>query len=67
MNETIGTLDLKIARLQQRLTVVEQRLRLSRSYPEYHLLLKDVGEQLQSQLHHLYENRKNLTLSTTPQ
>jgi hypothetical protein len=58
MPETIGTLNLKIDRLKQRLQLVEQRQRLSQTYPYHqHKLIRE-ALQLQFQLGQLTQYRE---------
>jgi len=65
MTETVGTLNLKIARLQQRLTVLEQQQKLSRAYPRHFLNLVREGVKVRSQLFHLMLYRDELLEQTT--
>ena len=58
MSETIGTLALKIARLEQRLTVIRQQQRLSQAYPEYRATLLREDHYLQSVLGHLNQRQQ---------
>lgn len=53
MNETVGTLNLKIARLEQQLQIIRQQQRLSSRYPEHWARLSRQGEQLQHRLSQL--------------
>ncbi len=56
--ETIGTLNLKIARLEQRLQVLEQQQRLSQPYPAHKADLKREYSQLKAVLHELIQRRQ---------
>lgn len=56
--ETIGTLNLKIARLEQRLQVLEQQQRLSTSYPALKADLMREYSQLEAILHELVQRRQ---------
>lgn len=58
MPETIGTLALRIARLEQRLTVIRQQQRLSQTYPEYRAALLREDHNLQSVLRHLNQRHQ---------
>jgi hypothetical protein len=63
MAETIGTVDLKIARLERQMQVIEQQLALARMYPNrsQQLILK--GSIIQSQLDQLLKRRRNLIVT----
>lgn len=56
MVETLGTVDLKIARLERRLKVLEQQLSMSRPYPRHQLTLRLEYSRTRLQLN--YFNRK---------
>jgi hypothetical protein len=58
--ETIGTLNLKIARLQQHLTVLASRQRLSEPYPEHQQRLRQEARQTQAQLDAFMEMQQAL-------
>ncbi|MBE7557010.1 MAG: hypothetical protein HS126_38720 [Anaerolineales bacterium] len=58
MAETIGTLELKIARLEQRLVVIRQRQRLSQAYPEHRAALLSEDRHLQAVLSLLNRRRQ---------
>ena len=58
MAETLGTLDLKIARLEQRLAVLRQQQRLSSVYPDHEAALVREYRQLQILLGQLSERRQ---------
>lgn len=60
MLETLGTLNLKIARLEQRLAVLKQQERMSHTYPTRKAELVREYLQLQSELGRLTEHRKRL-------
>lgn len=55
--ETVGMLDLKIARLKHRLRVLEQDQAMSRPYPIYQARLAQENLQLQLQLRQLIQCR----------
>jgi hypothetical protein len=58
MPETLGTLNLKIARLEQRLAVLKQQERMSSAYPARKAELIREYLRLQSELCQLTELRK---------
>jgi hypothetical protein len=58
--ETIGTLDLKIARLGHHLYVIEQQRVLSQAYPDYQINLARECSQLRLQLQSLSRQRQKL-------
>lgn len=58
MAETIGTLELKIARLEQHLAVLRQQQRLSQAYPEHRAALLNEDRRLQSVLSSLNRRRQ---------
>src|SRR5687768_15942604 len=57
MEETVGTLNLKIARLEQKLQLLQKQRLLSKPYPDHlaHLILQDF--QACAQLQNLLENQ----------
>ena len=57
MEETVGTLNLKIARLEQKLQLLQQQRRLSRPYPDHLARLTLQDFQTRSQLQKLLETR----------
>ena len=59
MPETIGTLNLKIARLKNRLLLLEKQQQLSRDYPHHQNKLIQEGARVRFQLHQLIQYRKN--------
>ncbi len=61
MRDTIGTLNLKIARLQHQLEVIQQRQRLSLAYPQYYAGLMDEGAAVENQLRELKLRREELS------
>ena len=64
MVETVGTLDLKIARLEQSLKLLKKRWRLSLAYPDYQArLVLEVGE-LEYQLYQLKKYRNEILTTT---
>lgn len=60
MLETLGTLNLKIAQLEQRLAVLKQQERLSYTYPAHKAELVREYLRLQSELGRLTEHRQRL-------
>ncbi|GIK41651.1 MAG: hypothetical protein BroJett011_54840 [Chloroflexota bacterium] len=60
MPETIGTLELKIARLEQRLAVIRQQQRLSQPYPEHRAALLSEDRHLQTVLSQLNRRRQEV-------
>jgi hypothetical protein len=60
MQETIGTLNLKIARLEQHLKVLKQQQFLSHTYPDYKANLVRKAQELQTQLKQLVKSRDEL-------
>lgn len=60
MLETLGTLNLKIARLEQQLAVLKQQERLSAPYPTRKAELVREYLRLQSELGRLTERRQRL-------
>ena len=63
MQETIGTLDLKIARLEHILKVLRQQQALSIAYPQHRAYLIDQDRQIQFQLQGLRQYRKSVALT----
>lgn len=61
MKDTIGTLNLKIARLQHQLEVIQQRQRLSLAYPQYYACLMDEVAAVENQLRELKQHREELS------
>jgi hypothetical protein len=59
--ETIGMLDLKIARLEQYLQVLEKQQALSEMYPLHRTRLILYGLQVQSELNQLIQRRRQLS------
>ncbi len=62
MQETIGTLNLKIARLEQRLKVLEQQQMLSSKYPDQKAKLTIEYLRVQLKLRQLIQHRQELSL-----
>jgi hypothetical protein len=60
MTETLGTLNLKIARLQQRLRVLDQQQQLSQPYPQHRLGLIRQSFNLRAELSALLQQRAEL-------
>ena len=65
MTETIGTLNLKIARLQQHLRVLDQQQQLSQPYPEHRLGLIRESFKLRAELSALLQQREGLIRQVT--
>jgi hypothetical protein len=65
MSETIGTLNLKIARLKMRLSLLEQQQALSGPYPYHQSQLIQEGAQVRFQLHQLRQYREELLRQVT--
>ena len=61
MEETIGTLNLKIARLQQQLSVLRQRQNLGRAYPDFQVVLRRKRTEIERQLRTLIKSREELS------
>ena len=57
VEETVGTLNLKIAQLEQKLQRLQQQRHLSRPYPDHLARLSRQDLQTRSQLHQLLEAR----------
>jgi hypothetical protein len=66
MSETVGTLNLKIARLQIHLRDLEQRQVLSRPYPQLYVELWQQKVKAQSLLLFMQRYRENLLAQTAP-
>lgn len=60
MQETVGTLNLKIARLEGYLKVLQQQLDLSDNYPTCKARLTQKDLQLRYQLRQLIQDRQKL-------
>lgn len=60
MQETLGTLNLKIARLEQILKVLKQRQAMSERYPTYKANLIKENLKVQRQLRYLVQYREKL-------
>lgn len=58
MPETLGLIDLKIARLNRRLRVLEQQLILSGPYPQHKLNLNLEYSQTRLELNYLVRRRR---------
>ncbi len=58
MNETVGSLNLKIARLEQRLQLVESQQYLSQPYPQHKNKLVQEAMRLKFQLQQLMQYRE---------
>jgi hypothetical protein len=58
MPETLGTLNLKIARLEQHLTVLKQQQRLSSTYPDHKAQLSREYFRLEARLRQLTRRRQ---------
>jgi hypothetical protein len=66
MPETVGTLNLKIARLQNHLKDLEQRQVLSRPYPQLHGELSQQKVKAQLLLLFMQRYREDLLAQTAP-
>ncbi|RME78153.1 MAG: hypothetical protein D6784_02760 [Chloroflexi bacterium] len=66
MVETSGTLELKIARLQHRLAVLEEHQRMSRPYPAYQARLAREIFRLRQELAWLTSRRNHPEIATCP-
>jgi chaperonin cofactor prefoldin len=60
MQETEGTINLKISRLQQQMKLLQQRYILSNPYPQYQAALVSAQMQAQDQLRRLILTREAL-------
>jgi hypothetical protein len=60
MKETTGTLDLKIARLENQLKVLRQQQTLSQAYPQHRANLIEQDRQIQFQLQRLRQHRMRI-------
>ena len=65
MQETIGTLDLKIARLQHQLNVLTLREAMSKNYPEHYRNFRKACQTIVKQIQHLNRQRQMLSLNQT--
>jgi hypothetical protein len=63
MLETVGTLTLKIAQLEQRLGMLKQRLVLSSPYPDVNTQLTQVNAQTERQLQQLQQYKQLLSIT----
>lgn len=61
-NETLGTLDLKIARLKRRLKVLASRQAMSERYPDYYSTLRAECNATRQRLQQLGKQRQALTM-----
>ena len=61
MNETIGTLNLRIARLQQQLAVLQQQQNLGRAYPDFQIFLRQRMTEIEHQLRQLIQSKEELS------
>ncbi len=61
MAETLGTLELKIFRLQHQLKVLQQQQQLCAAYPDYQAHLAQKMLRVQSQLTELVQYREELS------
>ena len=60
MNETIGTLNLKIARMQHQLAILQQQQNLGRAYPDFQITLRQRMTAIEHQLRQLVQRRGEL-------
>ena len=65
MEETVDTLNLKIARLEQKLQLLQKQRQLSRSYPHHLAQLSFQDFQARSQLQRLLEHRARKLLGSS--
>jgi hypothetical protein len=65
MQETVGTLNLKIARLKNRLRLLEQQRVLSSAYPDHEIDLIEEGLKVRFQLRQLIQYRQELLRRVT--
>jgi hypothetical protein len=65
MFETLGTVNLKIDRLQQRLRLLEQQQFLSKPYPEHKQNLLREDSKIRTQLYLLLQYREELLQQVT--
>jgi hypothetical protein len=65
MQETVGTLNLKIAQLEQRLQVLKQQQFMSQTYPDFTATLSRKKLELQTQLGQLLKARDELLQQAT--
>jgi hypothetical protein len=65
MFETLGTVNLKIERLRQRLRLLEQQQHLSKPYPEYSQSLIQEDSKTRTQLYLLLQYREELLQQVT--
>ena len=64
MSETIGTVDLKIIRLEHYLELIKQRRQLSLAFPDYQLRLIREADELEYQLYQLKKYRDEILTTT---
>lgn len=62
MSETSGTLTLKIARVEQRLKILEQQCVMSQTYPQHQARLTAEETRLRQELGQLVEKQQKLLL-----
>ena len=65
MSETIGTLNIKIERLQKHLTELKQKQFLSHSYPRLKARLVDKGIEMRLELYQLMKQRQEVMTDNT--
>ena len=52
-SETIGTLELRIARLRSQLQILKSQVKMSRAYPDRHQALRQTAAKVRKQLKRL--------------
>lgn len=62
-DETLGTIELKIARLQHQLQVLAFQERMSRNYPEHHPYLRTALATARQTMADLAEMRRHLQMT----
>ena len=62
MQDSIGAIDLQIARLQRQLNVLRQRRQLCQPYPEHLAQFTTIEHQVQNQLVQLSQHRQQIRL-----
>jgi hypothetical protein len=64
MQETLGTLELKIARLERFHHLLQQQRHMSQVYPDHAIKLANQDQQVVSQLNQLYRQRADFLIKT---
>ena len=60
--ETMGTLSLKIKRLEKHLSLLEQRQKLSENFPDYHAKIKEKSVKTKQLLQQLISRKQRLQM-----